>query len=99
MHMANFFEMEEDRKFYRWHMHIYPRRRKLPVDRAGAEIGFDTDVIDSMLEATAELLRHWYREGPRGELVAKVRGDYTESGLLREFQSSLITVGSWERSS
>ncbi|MFC1962521.1 hypothetical protein ACFLWB_00765 [Chloroflexota bacterium] len=50
VHMATFAEMEEARKYYRWHMHIYPRRARLPVDRAGAEIGFGTEVIDTMPE-------------------------------------------------
>jgi len=50
MHMAPYSEMDEARKYYRWHMHIYPRRARLPVDRAGAEIGFGTQVIDTMPE-------------------------------------------------
>lgn len=89
VHMAPFTEMEEARKYYRWHMHIYPRRGRLPVDRAGSEIGFGTDVIDVMPETTAELLRCWYRNGPRGELIAKTSEGATEPGLLEEFHKFL----------
>jgi UDPglucose--hexose-1-phosphate uridylyltransferase len=89
VHMATFAEMEEARKYYRWHMHIYPRRGKLPVDRAGSEIGFGTDVIDALPEVTAELLRRWYWDGPRGELVAKTSQGSTDPGLLEEFHRFL----------
>jgi galactose-1-phosphate uridylyltransferase len=85
VHMATFAEMEEARKYYRWHMHIYPRRARLPIDRAGAEIGFGTSVIDTMPETTAELLRSWYSNGPREELVAKTGDGYPDRGLLEEF--------------
>ena len=86
VHMATFAEMEEARKYYRWHMHIYPRRGRLPADRAGSEIGFGTEVIDAMPEVTAELLRGWYRDGPRGEMVAKTSDGSPEPGLLEEFR-------------
>jgi len=84
VHMATFTEMEEARKYYRWHMHIYPRRTGLPIDRAGAEIGFGTDVIDTLPETTAELLRCWYKNGPSEELVAKADDDSPSPGLLEE---------------
>ena len=86
VHMAPFAEMEEARKYYRWHMHVYPRRGRLSVDRAGAEIGFGTDVIDTMPEATAELLRRWYKDGPEGELIAKTSDGSPVPGLLEEFR-------------
>ncbi len=85
VHMASFAEMEQARKYYRWHMHIYPRRARLPVDRAGSEIGFGTRVIDVMPEVTAELLRCWYRDGPREELVAKTSDGTPAPELLEEF--------------
>ena len=85
VHMANFADMEEARKYYRWHMHIYPRRGKLPVDRAGSEIGFGTGVIDAMPEVTAELLRSWYSGGPQKELVAKNGDGSADPGLMEEF--------------
>ncbi|MFC1985454.1 hypothetical protein ACFLWC_00495 [Chloroflexota bacterium] len=85
VHMATFAEMEPARKYYRWHMHIYPRRSRLPVDQAGAEIGFDTGVIDTMPEVTAEILRRWYRDGPERELVAKTSDGYPDPRLLEEF--------------
>jgi len=86
MHMAPFTEMEQARKYYRWHIHIYPRRARLPIDRAGAEIGFGTQVIDTMPEVTAELLRRWYRDGPKEELVAKTSDGCLNHGLLEEFR-------------
>ncbi len=81
MHMAPFASMEPARKYYRWHMHIYPRRSRLPTDRAGAEIGFHTNVIDTLPERTAEVLRHWYQSGPKEEMVAR-RSDGTPSQVL-----------------
>ncbi len=89
VHMAPFAEMEAARKYYRWHMHIYPRRARLPVDRAGAEMGFGTDVIDALPEATAELLRGWYHGGPQKELVAKASDGSPEPGLWAEFHRFL----------
>jgi len=86
VHMALFSEMEEARKYYRWHMHIYPRRAKLPIDRAGAELGFGTGVIDTMPEVTAEVLRAWYQDGPREELVAKAGDGCPNPILLEEFR-------------
>jgi len=86
VHMAPFAEMEQARKYYRWHMHIYPRRGRLPVDQAGAEIGFGTEVIDTLPEVTAELLRCWYRNGPDRELVAKNSDGCPAPGLLEEFR-------------
>jgi len=85
VHMATFAEMEEARQYYRWHMHIYPRRSKLPADRAGAEIGYGTGVIDVMPEVTAELLRRWYDDGPGEELIARSSDSLPHSGLLAEF--------------
>ncbi|MFC1991701.1 hypothetical protein ACFLVC_03140 [Chloroflexota bacterium] len=85
VHMANFIDMEEARKYYRWHMHIYPRRSSLPIDRAGAELGFGTGVIDTIPEVTAEVLRCWYQDGPREELVAKASDGCPSPGLLEEF--------------
>jgi len=85
VHMAPFGIMDKARKYYRWHMHIYPRRSKLPVDKAGAEIGFGTGVIDTMPEATAEALRGWYQNGPKGELVAKNGEGYPDPGLMEAF--------------
>ncbi len=85
VHMAPFAEMEKARRYYRWHMHIYPRRAKLPVDKAGAEVGFGTAVIDVMPEVTAEVIRRWYSDGPRGENVAKGNDGCPDPGLLQEF--------------
>ena len=85
VHMATFAEMEPARKYYRWHMHIYPRRSRLPIDRAGSEIGFRTEVIDALPEVTAELLRHWYRDGPREELLVKTGNGSPDPRLLAEF--------------
>ncbi len=89
VHMAPFSQMDEARKYYRWHMHIYPRRARLPVDRAGAEMGFDTSVIDTLPEITSEALRAWYQEGPREDMVAKASDGCPNPGLLEEFQKHL----------
>lgn len=86
VHMATFAEMEAARKYYRWHMHIYPRRARLPADRAGSEIGFGTEVIDAMPEVTAELLRRWYRHGPAEELLLKTGDGHPNPKLLEEFR-------------
>ncbi|MFC2058363.1 hypothetical protein ACFLTS_01800 [Chloroflexota bacterium] len=85
IHMAPFNQMEAARKYYRWHIHIYPRRSRFPVDKAGAEIGFETNVIDSLPETTAEALRRWYQEGPKGERIAKSTDEGTDLKLLQEF--------------
>jgi galactose-1-phosphate uridylyltransferase len=86
VHMAPYTEIEKARKYYRWHMHIYPRRARLPIDRAGSEIGFGTEVIDTIPEVTAELLRHWYTDGPREDLIAKTADGSPEPRLLEEFR-------------
>ncbi|MFC1974368.1 hypothetical protein ACFLU2_03345, partial [Chloroflexota bacterium] len=85
IHMAPFSKMEAARKYYRWHIHIFPRRSRFPVDKAGAEIGFETNVIDSMPETTADVLRKWYQEGPDGERIAKSKDEKTDLVLLQEF--------------
>jgi galactose-1-phosphate uridylyltransferase len=72
VHMAPFRQMEEARSYYRWHMHIYPRRPRLPSDRAGAEIGFELNVIDTLPENSAAVIRDWYRQGPREESLARL---------------------------
>ncbi|MCX8127104.1 MAG: hypothetical protein N3E40_08250, partial [Dehalococcoidia bacterium] len=88
VHMAPFAEMGHAQDYYRWHIHIYPRRSRLPVDLAGAEIGFSTDVIDTSPDATADILRRWYREGPKEEyLVRRPNGEPSQAVLaqFREF--------------
>lgn len=86
VHMAPFATMEPARKFFRWHMHIYPRRSRLPVDKAGAEIGFQTSVIDTLPEKTAEVLRQWYRSGPREELIARSSDGSPSPVLVQELR-------------
>jgi galactose-1-phosphate uridylyltransferase len=86
VHMAPLRQMEEARRYYRWHMHILPRRSRLPIDQAGAELGFDVNVIDTLPEATAETIRRWYREGPKEELLPKGQGGFPNPVLLREFR-------------
>lgn len=78
VHMAPFGIMEEARKYFRWHLHIMPRRSRLPADRAGAEIGFETYIIDTPPEKTATELRHWYNHGPMEDHITK-RKDGTPS--------------------
>jgi galactose-1-phosphate uridylyltransferase len=85
VHMAPFREMEEARRYFRWHIHIFPRRSSLPIDRAGAEIGFETNVIDSLPEMTAEVLRSWFVEGPREDRVARLRDGTPNQRLVEQF--------------
>ena len=85
VHMAPFAEMEAARRYFRWHMHIYPRRPRLPSDRAGAEIGFGTNVIDVLPERSAELLRSWYEGGPQEKLVAHRPDGSPNEKLLEQF--------------
>ncbi len=86
IHMAPFKIMEEARKYYRWHMHIYPRRSRLPVDRAGAEIGFGTNVIDTLPETTAAVLRNWYACGASEEYLARLEDGTISPRLVEEFR-------------
>ena len=90
IHMAPYREMEQARKYFRWHVHIYPRKNRLPVDRAGAEIGFDTSVIDVMPERSAESLRRWYRYGPQGELEARLADGSPNHRLIAQLRN-LVT--------
>jgi len=87
VHMAPFDEMEAGRKYYRWHMHIYPRRGRLPADRAGAEIGFRTGVIDTLPEVTAQVIRGWYKNGPNGEMLAKTSDGCPDPELMEVFHN------------
>jgi galactose-1-phosphate uridylyltransferase len=86
IHMAPFAEREAAREYYRWHMHIYPRRPTLPVDRAGAELGFETNVIDALPERCAEVLRLWYKEGPQEEHLARTPEGEPSPRLLQLFR-------------
>ncbi len=86
VHMAPFAEMEEAREYFRWHMHIYPRRASLPSDRAGAELGYDLNVIDALPENTAAKLRAWFDEGPREEMLAKRPDGSTDPKLVELFR-------------
>jgi len=86
IHMAPFAIMEEARKYFRWHMHIYPRRSWLPIDKAGAEVGFETSVIDTLPETTAEMLKKWYTEGPEEEEIAKGKDGLPIPKLVEEFR-------------
>lgn len=63
--------MDEAQRYFRWHMHIWPRRATLHSDRAGAEVGYETNVVPTFPETTAEKLGKWYREGPNPEYVAR----------------------------
>jgi galactose-1-phosphate uridylyltransferase len=86
VHMAPFKEMAKARRYYRWHMHIYPRKHRLPIDRAGAEIGFETNVIDVLPESSASLLRQWYQEKPRADLIVRQTDGSPNRTLMKEFQ-------------
>ena len=86
VHMAPFRQMEEARSYYRWHMHIYPRRPRLPSDRAGAEIGFELNVIDTLPENSAAVIRDWYRQGPREESLARLSNGEPNPWLVKELR-------------
>ncbi|MEK7281722.1 MAG: hypothetical protein AAB037_05160, partial [Chloroflexota bacterium] len=86
VHMAPYAQMEEARAYYRWHLHIYPRRSRLPMDKAGAELGFGTSIIDTLPEKTAEALRLWYRSGPQEEMVARRADGAPQQLLIEEFR-------------
>jgi len=47
-------------KYYRMHIHIYPRKNGLPVDIAGAELGALCSVPSKLPEETAHYARLWY---------------------------------------
>ncbi|MCL4533968.1 MAG: hypothetical protein M1370_02270 [Bacteroidetes bacterium] len=85
VHMAPFAEMDEARAYFRWHIHIYPRRASLPSDRAGAELGYDLNVIDVLPENTAAKLRAWFDDGPREELLARRPDGTTDPKLVELF--------------
>lgn len=51
-------------RYYRWHMHIYPRKSGPPSDIAGAELGSGISISTVMPETTAEQIRHWFRDVP-----------------------------------
>ncbi len=87
IHAAPFRLKEQARKYFRWHMHILPRRSKLPADRAGAELGFDVDIIDSLPEHSAKMLRLWYNCGPREEHVVRGWDGGLNHSLQEEFCS------------
>ena len=70
-------------------MHILPRRSKLPADRAGAELGFDVDIIDSLPEHSAKMLRLWYNCGPKEEHVVRGWDGGLNHSLQEEFCSFL----------
>ncbi len=78
VHQAPFGIMDEARRYFRWHVHILPRRSRLPADKAGAEVGFETYIIDTPPEKTAAALRKWYNEGPSEEYITR-RKDGTPS--------------------
>jgi len=91
VHMAPFGQRREARHYYRWHMHVYPRRSRLPVDKAGAEIGFGTDIVDTLPEKTAEALRCWYREGPREDLVARGKDGAPDPALVAQLRNLTLS--------
>lgn len=86
VHMAPYQEMELARRYYRWHMHIFPRRSRLPVDRAGAEIGFGTDVIDVLPETSAFILKQWYNQPPREDFIIRLPDGSPNPRLIEEFR-------------
>jgi galactose-1-phosphate uridylyltransferase len=64
IHMAPLEQIDEATFYYRWHMHIYPRRGHLPVDKAGAELGYGICVSSTFPEDEAEVLRDWFKSQP-----------------------------------
>jgi len=69
VHMAPFDKMEEMKDYYRWHMHVYPRKSSLPVHIAGAELGDEEYVIGTLPENTAYMLKQWFKFGGPDESI------------------------------
>jgi galactose-1-phosphate uridylyltransferase len=77
VHMAPFSEIDDAQCFYRWHMHIIPRKSGLPVSLAGAELGYGDNVIGVYPEHTAGILREWYApDGPNSDAVPVALKDH-----------------------
>ncbi len=91
IHQAPFPEMEDAKNYFRWHMHIWPRRATINSDRAGAEVGYETNVIPTFPETTAQKLSTWYKEGPKADYVMKDRQGKPCVPLVRELLS--VTSG------
>ncbi len=87
IHQAPFPDMEEARDYFRWHMHVWPRRATVNSDRAGAEVGYETNIIPTFPETTAQNLGRWYRERPNPEYVMKNRQGQPCEQLVKELQS------------
>ncbi len=87
IHQAPFPEMEEARDYFKWHMHIWPRRATVSSDRAGAEVGYETNVIPTFPETTAQNLGKWYRERPNPEYVMRDRKGLPCGPLVQELLS------------
>jgi len=78
VHQAPFASIDSAESYYRWHMHITPRKEGIPTHVAGAEIGYDENIVGVFPEHTAEEMREWYRpSGPNEELVPEsMRGHF-----------------------
>lgn len=68
VHMAPF-EEKSAADYFRWHLHILPRRSGLPVSIGGSELGYGESISTEMPEQLAHDLRKWYREHPDDDLV------------------------------
>ncbi len=78
----------EDAPWFRWHMHIYPRRLKQPpVDQGGEELGYETYPVEGVPEQTAKCLRPWYQQGASEQLLLRVGGE-TPDQLAQEFAAA-----------
>ncbi|MFC2142827.1 hypothetical protein ACFLQN_00315 [Candidatus Aenigmatarchaeota archaeon] len=96
-HHAPFGEMDGSRRYYRTHMHVYPRPSKdvshgrgsgSLVKDAGAEVGFGIDVLGEFPETSTRQLRRWYEgDHPSRDRVFDSGG--SDDRLKREFDEFL----------
>lgn len=52
----------EYKEYYRFHMHIIPRRASPPSDIGGLELGYGFQKLDVLPEETAAILRPWFKK-------------------------------------
>lgn len=76
VHMSDFFDMTEKSKFYRWHMHIYPRKSQAISEIGGAEEGYNIRIISIFPEYTAEIIREWYKNPNESIIHEKLKNEF-----------------------
>lgn len=67
VHMSPFERDVSD--YYRYHIHIEPRKSGMPCHIGSIELGNTESVVTVYPEDTASVLKKWYIEGPNQELI------------------------------